>query len=160
MCPSHKTENLESCGFLRSVYRYTCDFLAENLSFLSLLPLTQSPSLGKNELSSEMLLADNPTAVQSLKRHPGEVSSEASQMFLKERKEPLEHAAPFANMKSSESTSNGAPCPTNMNEHFLQVHLMVLGVRVPVLWRENLHNSWWFRDIPPGVHAREPRRAL
>lgn len=80
-CPSHKTENLESYGFLRSVDRYTCDFLAENLSFLSHIPLTQSPSLGKNELLGEMLLADNLMAVQSLKKHPGELSSEAFQMF-------------------------------------------------------------------------------
>lgn len=85
MCPSHKTENVESYGFLRSVYRYTCDFLAENLSFLSHIPLTQSPSLEKNELSRERLLADNPLAVQSLKRHPDELSSEAFQMFLKGR---------------------------------------------------------------------------
>lgn len=127
MCPSHKTENLESCGFLRSVYRYMCDFLAENLSFLSHLLLTQSPSLGKNELSSEKLLADNPTSVQSLKRHLGEVSSEAFQMFLKERDKPLEHVAPLADIKSSESTSNGAPSPMNMNKHFLQVHMMIFG---------------------------------
>lgn len=85
MCPSHKTENLKSCGFLRSVYRYMRDFLAENLSFLSHLPLTHSPSSGKNELSSERFLADNLMTVQSLKRHPGEVFSEAFQTFLKER---------------------------------------------------------------------------
>lgn len=108
MCPSHKTENLESCGFLRSVYRYTCDFLAENLSFLSHLPLTQSPSLGKNELSSERLLDDNLMAVQSLKRHPGDVSSEAFQMFLKE-KSPLNIWVLLLAFKPTKSISNGAP---------------------------------------------------
>ena len=83
MCPSRRTEGLKSCGFLRSVYRYMCDFLAENLSFLSHLPLAHSPSWGKNVLSSERFLADNPMTAQSSKRHPAEVSSEAFQRFLK-----------------------------------------------------------------------------
>lgn len=110
MCPSHKTENLESCGFLRSVYRYMCDFLAENLPFFSHPPLIRSPGLGKNELSSERLLADNLMAVQNLKRHPGEVSSEAFQMFLKERN-PLNIWVPLLARKSTKSISNGAPYP-------------------------------------------------
>ena len=116
MCPSHKTENLKSCGFLRSVYRYMCDFLAENLSFLSHLPLTHSPSSGKNELSSERLLADNPMTAQSLKRHPGEVSSEAFQMFLKKRN-PLSTGGLLE--KSKECISNeGASFPVNMGRTF------------------------------------------
>lgn len=107
MCPSHKTENVESCGFLRSVYKYTCDFLAENLSFLSHIPLTQSPSLGKNELSGERLLADNLLAVQSLKTHPDELSSEAFQMFLKERN-PLSIWVLWLAFKSKHISNEGA----------------------------------------------------
>lgn len=127
MCPSHKTENSESCGFLRSVYRYMCDFLAENLSSLSHLPLTQSSSLGKKALSSERLLADNPMAVQSLKRHPGEVSSEASQTFLKKKKSPMNIWVLLLACKPTKSISNGAPYPMSTNKRFLQVHIMVLG---------------------------------
>lgn len=126
MCLSRKTENLESCGVLRSVYRYTCDFLAENLSFLSHLSLTQSPSPGKNELSSERLSADNPIGDQHLKRHPGEVSPEAFQMFLKERN-PLSRRVLLLACKPIKHISNeGASYPMNMNQHFLQVHTTVL----------------------------------
>lgn len=140
MCPSHKTENLESCGFLRSVYRYMCDSLAENLSFLSHPPLTQSPSLGKNALSSERLLAGHLTAVRSSKRHPGEVSSEAFQMSLKERN-PLSIWVLLLTCDPPKSISNAAPYPVNTNEHFLQVHVMVLAVCVPVLGRQNVQNG-------------------
>lgn len=167
MCPSHKTENLESCGFLRSVYRYMCDFLAENLSFLSHLPLTQSPSLGKNELSSERLLADNPTAVQSLKRHPGEVSSEAFQTFLKERN-PLSIWHLLLTWSHQKALQMEHLAPWTRINIFYKPTLWYSGVCVSVLWRLNLQDSlWnfqsrglsgpvWFKEIPLGVHAWDP----
>lgn len=141
MCPSRKTENLESYGFLMSVYRYMCDFLAENLSFLSHLPLTQSLGLRKNESSSERLLADNLMAVQSLKRHPGEVSSEAFQMFLNERNKPLEHMLLLLACKSTKSIPNGAPYPMNKKKHFLQVRIMVLGCMYICVMVRDLQNG-------------------
>lgn len=138
MCPSHKTENLESCGFLWSVYRYMCDFLDENLSSLSHLPLTQSPSVGKNELSSERLLADNPMAARSQAKHPGAVSSEAFQTFLKERNPLSVWVLSLA--RKSRHISKGASYPINIKKYFLQVHIMV-SVYVYHRQRKNLQNG-------------------
>lgn len=95
MCSSHKTENLESCSFLKSVYGYMCDCLPENLSFLSHL-LTRSPSREKAFLR-ERLLTDNLTAVQSLKRHLSEIFSVVFQMSLKGQK-GSERMGPFASI--------------------------------------------------------------
>lgn len=137
MCPSHKTENLKSCGFLSSVYRYMCDFLAENLSFLSHLPLTHSPSSEKNVLSSERLWADNPMPVQSLKRHPGEVSSEAFQTSLKERN-PWAHGSFVAVNKciqTKEYFTLWIWTPPGLSRSIQTAGF----VCISVLWQERLH---------------------
>lgn len=124
MCPKHKTEKLESYSFLRSVCRNMRDFLPEHLSFPSLLPLTQSPSLGKTKVSSGRLWNDRLVSVQNWKRLPGVVSSEVFQMYLKERKKnPLSAWVLFYQIQVDTTHFNSpAIPPLNAKWSSLPVH--------------------------------------